>query len=319
MSMTNIVRGKDLTFEFRWSKEDSSLRNSSIITLLKRFDEDLFLRQFFVGKVFREHFDDNNWFHKFVIQTKVFPVVQQSYGHDVLDFFQDLQSGTDNVFTTHNATVKDFCGKACDIGILQPQSHIVDPNINGTLNLILSQDNYDGLKSSEATFYKIIDEIDESWIAPQNKGRMLELWTYFLLRNYFANSQYEVKDNAQFFESKELDLIKGIADVSKQYKLTGVKLGQVDCLVKPKKQQDTITGLVECKMDRDYGWAGVRAFIGSKRLFNAQFGVIIIGHDEKFKTDRTLKNENIKIFADVLKRDDFPQALFNYLDEKLPN
>lgn len=62
-----------------------------ILELVSRLDDDIPLREFFVGNTFSDLFKEHRDFHTFVSSKQIFPAVYlQNSGHDTLDFFAGM-------------------------------------------------------------------------------------------------------------------------------------------------------------------------------------------------------------------------------------
>jgi hypothetical protein len=295
-------------FQFNAQEEDV---DPSFSQLSKRLAENTRLREFFIGAIFSERFGTAKGLHEFVQSTSVFPAVYlKSSGHKVLDFFEKMRYDAGNVFErTLDKTFEDICEHACEVGVFAPQSYIVGQN--GLISIIRSDSKNESTEQC-GTFYEVSEALYESWVKATDRNKMLELWTHALLKEHLAKTDYTVLRNVTVVELLEgrLDLEK-ITDERTQ---KSVDVGKVNCLITSKKHRVPI-GLIECTMDSNYGWTDVREFYGSMRLYNAQFGVVLIGREETFKSDRY--HDNVAILPGILNRKDFPAKLFEWVDLNL--
>ncbi len=313
MSTRNTVQSK-VKWKFLPSPEEKELTEGCFLKLSKKLEADINLRKLFIGEVFGNLFSTDKGLCELVESLKVFPEIYcKKTGHEFLDFFEKMRRTASAVCGKNNIAFENLCTDACDLGIFKPQSYVAD--YNGELTLIHAERDSKQATEVYGTFYKIADVLYEPWIKSDNIGKMLELWTYALIKEHLAHTSYEVYQNVEVVDLEAVDL-ETLEGITKESCLDCDSIGQLDCLI---QHEERPLALIECKMDKKFGWKDVRAFYGSMHLYGAQFGAIIIGHGERFQKIRRYDKENFAIFPNVLERQDFPDVLYKYLDSKLPN
>jgi hypothetical protein len=306
----NKLKGK---FRLLFDPLQENLTNQSFSKLSERLVENVKLRRFFINNIFPDLFSTDAKLVTFVQSTEVFPAIfLESSGHALLEFFDQTQHNAEKVFKSKlDRTFENVCSNACDLGIFEPQSYLVGDKEE--LKLINSERYDKEYGDVQGTFYKVAPVLKEPWLKAPDRGKMLELWTCLLLKEHLAKTAYEVLWDVKVVEDKlKLWNLESIAGKKKAH----ITAGQLDCMITHKGDDYYPVGVVECKT-KDFGWSELRAFCGSLNFFGAQFGAVVIGNTETFKTDRTF--QNIRIFTNVVEREDFPNVLFDYVDSKLPN
>ncbi|HIH70413.1 hypothetical protein, partial [Methermicoccus shengliensis] len=274
-----------------------------ILELVSRLDDDIPLREFFVGNTFSDLFKEHRDFHTFVSSKQIFPAVYlQNSGHDTLDFFAGMLQGANAVFQEKlSRNLEDVCNKAVDIGIFEPQTYIDE--VNGKLHLVLGKDDNGNPHETRGIFYKISDDLYELWIKPEYIGKMLEVWVYTLLKKHLK--QLNVLPNVSV-RKKPHTVPKSAKEITPEE--ASYVLTEIDCMI---MDDGGVLGIIECKM-KDVGWEDVLKFYGALKFLNAHFGVIVVGRGETFKTD--MEFEEIKIIPNAVKRQDFPEILIKWVD-----
>ncbi len=301
---------------------DEIYEESSFISLCKKINDDTTLRDFFIRNKFSDHFNGkgkSKLIYGFIKNTSLFPsILTKSRERNLFYFFYLMRLESDVVFHKKlNKITSDVCTSAQDMGLFAPETYTID--VERELHLIPSE-RYSN-EEPIAIFYRICDPLVELWIKNEEKGKMLEVWVYELLKDHFhredLNIIYSIKieestKESSFIDIKDflnkVDVIEDVKDFSNDVPDTD-HITELDTSI---KISDKIKIIIECKMKAS--WPDVIKLHGTLNLLRVPYGIIISGNKvANFPDIREF--ENIKIYNGVIDNPDFPQSLEDYLSE----
>lgn len=309
------------------------LKDTSILNLVESLKDDIKLRNFFIECTFSSIFSSQKekgkntgrYFNDFVKSTGGLIFIEYPhFKEDVIKFFIDMGTHAGKVFRSKiDREFLDVCEKSERLGLLIPKTLIV---IEGQAVRFMPSDVYkEGDGDIIGTFYKISTGLFELWVKPDNKGKMLEVWVYNIINNYFKDRNVVIIPNVKLHkhdENTSLSEGTGIVELADKYyrntsdSLEKYELSELDCVIMKKDGSiDKPIAVIECKMLRDTGWDELIQIYGKMKLLEADFGVLVIGNDYTFKSD--LEFEGVKVIHNAISREDFPEVLIVYLDSKL--
>lgn len=298
-----------------------------MVNLADSLDDNIKLRNFFIANTFSDIFSKRqkadiqktaareSSLYDFVRSTRIFPAVwPRCHDDNIINFFIDMRNHAQRVFS--EKIEKDFlevCDKSERLGLFEPLKVI--HQIDSSISWVPVKDQ-EGTKDPLGIFYKVAEALFELWVKPEDKGKMLEAWTYNTLKKHLHDEKIEILPNVKVFKKHDESFkapvnLKELTEGS--YLVEGSdEIGEIDCLI---KHENGTKVLIECKMDKKTGWSDLLQFYGMITLLKADFGLFLIGHKETFKNDQDF--ETIRVMPGVVERDDFPKIFLTYLRSKL--
>jgi hypothetical protein len=300
----------------------------AVSSLSDRLQDDIFLRKFFVANSFSDLFKQairkeadkshDSSIHKFVRSTYIFPNLWcSSHENSLMKFFIDMCTHASRIFGKElERDFQDVCEKAEDLGIFIPIMRIEEDR--DAIHLVAARTEKT-FGEQVGTFYKISEALFELWIKHEDKGKMLEAWSYNIIKKHLTKGTYRIIPNIKLHirQDHASDDAQSLDELTRKYSPAIIagrgdyEIGEVDGLI----QRDGSTiGLIECKMDKDVGRSDLMKFYGLVRLLGADFGLFLVGHTNSFKRDQDF--ENIRVIPGIVERSDYPMVLIDYLDSK---
>ncbi len=298
-----------------------------MVNLAGSLEDDVLLRNFFIANTFSDIFSkrqkvdvqriaarESN-LYDFVRSTRIFPAMWLRYHDDsIINFFIDMRNHAQRVF--NEKLERDFlevCNKSEQLGLFEPLKaiHQIDSSISWA-----PVKDQEGTKDPLGIFYKVSEALFELWVKPEDKGKMLEAWTYNILKKHLHAEKIEILPNVKVFKKHDEPYrvpasLKELTEGS--YLAEGRdEIGEIDCLI---RHENGTKVLIECKMDKKTGWSDLLQFYGMMTLLKADFGLFLIGHKETFKSDQDF--ESIRLMPGVVDREDFPEVFLAHLRSKL--
>lgn len=304
---------------------------TAVCKLSDRLQDDLSLRKFFVANSFSDLFkqsarkeacrqlDTDSSIHKFVRSTYIFPDLWcSSHDNSLMKFFIDMCTHASRIFGMElDRDFQEVCQKAEDLEIFIPIMRIEEDRDG--IHLVAARANVT-FGEQVGTFYRISEALFELWIKHEDKGKMLEAWSYNIIKNYLIKEGYLVFPNLHIRQYRALEDAQSLEELAGRFaesipaSNSDYEIGEVDGLI---QKDGKIVALIECKMDKDVGRSDLMKFYGMVRLLGAEFGLFLVGHSNSFKSDQDF--ENIHVIPGIIERPDFPKVLIDFLDSKCTN
>jgi hypothetical protein len=315
-------------FEAKFDPEKSALVNDSgIEKLVKKFEGNPTLKNFFVGNSFFDLFEEEYKAYKdseafrltsdiqlceFVRSARLFPALRfptsksKSADQGLLTFFTAMQRKAGKIFNDHlNKSTTDVCAKAIEIGVIEPkelnsQKFILVPSVN---------------ELPDNLFYAFSPAFWEFWINPERASQMMELWVYWIVKDFLAESQFKVFHSVNVIPSVVPDenmneLLKESSTAQDDENQEETRITEIDCLIAEEKEPKVF---IECKSGRVTS-TNILKLYGSLKLLGAPFGIILGGKDAP---DVYTGYKDIQVFSDVIRDRNFPSDLRDCLRTQL--
>ncbi|MDD4162383.1 MAG: hypothetical protein PHW87_07875 [Methanothrix sp.] len=240
---------------------------TAVSKLSDRLHDDLSLRKFFVANSFPDLFrqsarkdvcrplDIDSSIHKFVRSTYIFPDLWcSSHDNSLMKFFIDMCTHASRIFGRElDRDFQEGCQKAEDLGIFIPIMRIEEDREG--IHLVAARTEVT-FGEQVGIFYKISEALFELWIKHEDKGKMLEAWSYNIIKKYFAKTNYIVFPNLHIRQDRTPEDAQSLDELASRFagavpgSYCDYEIGEVDGLI---QKEGKIVALIECKMDKDVG------------------------------------------------------------------